>query len=37
MVLDDDLTGVQTVHDVAVVTDWREDSAPPCPPTPAGA
>ena len=37
MVLDDDPTGVQTVHDIAVVTDWREDSAPPCPRTPAGA
>ncbi|MGN1019386.1 MAG: four-carbon acid sugar kinase family protein, partial [Aristaeellaceae bacterium] len=26
IVLDDDPTGVQTVHDVAVVTDWAEDT-----------
>ena len=26
VVLDDDPTGVQTVHDVAVVTDWAEDT-----------
>lgn len=26
MALDDDPTGVQTVHDVPVVTDWREDT-----------
>ena len=26
MVLDDDPTGVQTVHDIAVVTDWREET-----------
>ena len=26
VVLDDDPTGVQTVHDVSVYTDWEEDS-----------
>jgi len=26
IVLDDDPTGVQTVHDVSVYTDWTEDS-----------
>lgn len=26
MVLDDDPTGVQTVHDIPVVTDWREET-----------
>ena len=26
MVLDDDPTGVQTVHDIPVVTDWEEDT-----------
>ena len=26
VVLDDDPTGVQTVHDISVYTDWSEDS-----------